>query len=125
MFRSSKFFVVLLVLIFATAAFAFAATNTMPAVTAAGEGARTISGYTVGNVDYNLNTASNPANITSVTFTLAPAAPTTLNVSIQLDSTGGAFYTCTSADGTNWSCNTAAPAIDVPNADQLRVITTD
>ena len=125
MFRSSKFFVVLLVLIFATAAFAFAASNTMPAVTVAGEGARTISGYTVGNVDYNLDTAVDPSNVTSVDFTLAPAAPVTLNVQIQLDSTGGSFYSCTSADGTNWSCDTSLPAITVPNADQLRVITTD
>jgi hypothetical protein len=125
MFRSSKFFIILLVLILATAAFAFAAQNTMPLVTVAGEGSRTISGYEVRNVNYNLNTAVDPSLITSVDFVLFPAAATTLNVTVQLDSTGGAFYTCTSADGTNWSCNTTATAIDVPTADQLRVITTD
>jgi hypothetical protein len=124
MFRSSKFFVVLLVLIFATAAFAFAATNTMPAVTAAGEGARTISGYTVGGVKYNLN-GSNPSNIDSVAFTLAPAAPLTSTVKIRLDTTGGAFYNCTSANGTNWTCDTTSTPITVTEADELRVITSD
>jgi len=125
MFRSSKLFIVLLVLILATAAFAFAAQNTMPLVTVAGEGAQTISGYDVQNVNYNLNTAVNPSLITSVDFDLVPAAPLTLNVTVQLDSTGGAFYSCTSGDGTNWSCDTTATAIDVPTADRLRVITLD
>jgi hypothetical protein len=123
--KSSKFFIVLLVLIFATAAFAFAATNTMPAVTAAGEGARTISGYEVRNVDYNLDTTVNPSTITSVDFVLFPTAPTTLNVQIQLDSTGGAFYACSSADGDNWTCDTTSTLVTVPNADELRVITAD
>jgi hypothetical protein len=128
MFRSSKFFVVLLVLIFATAAFAFAATNTMPAVTSAGEGSQTISGYTVGNVDYVLNTAVNPSVITDVEFTLRDAAlnpaPVTLSVQIQLQA-AGPFYTCTNSGGALWNCDTAAPAITVPAAGQLRVITTD
>jgi hypothetical protein len=124
MFRSPKFFVILLVLIFATAAFAFAATNTMPLVTSAGEGARTISGYTVGGVNYNLN-ATNPSNIDSVDFTLAPAAPLTSTVKIRLDTTGGVFYGCTSANGTNWSCDTTSTSIAVTDADELRVITSD
>jgi hypothetical protein len=128
MFRSSKFFVVLLVLIFAMAAYAFAATNTMPTVTSAGEGSQTISGYEVSNVDYVLNTAGNPAVISSVRFDLTDAssnpAPATLSVQIQLQA-GGAFYTCANGGGALWNCNTAAPAITVPAAGQLRVITTD
>ena len=128
MFRSSKFLIVLLVLIFATAAFAFAATNTMPTVTSAGEGSQTISGYTVANVDYVLDTAVNPSEINSVGFTLRDAsnnpAPVTLNVQIQLQA-GGAFYTCTNGGGALWNCATTAPAITVPAAGQLRVITTD
>jgi len=124
MFRSSKIFVVLLVLIFATAAFAFAATNTMPIVTSAGEGSQTISGYEVDNVDYLLSTAGNPSVITRVDFALSPNA-TGVDVQIQLDSTGGAFYTCTSSDGDNWQCNTTGTPITVPDADQLRVITAD
>jgi len=122
MFRSSKFFVVLLVLIFATAAFAFAATNTMPAVTAAGEGARTISGYTVSAVNYNLN-GTTPSNIDSVDFTLAPAAPVTSTVKIGLV-IGGPFFTCTTGDGgTTWNCPTTGATVSAAN--ELRVITSD
>jgi hypothetical protein len=122
MFRSSKFFIVLLVLIFATAAFAFAATNTMPAVTAAGEGWRTISGYTVGAVNYNLN-ATTPSDIDSVDFTLTPAAPVTSTVKVGLVA-GGLFFTCNTSDGgTTWNCPT--PGSTVSAANELRVITSD
>src|ERR671929_2389256 len=103
MFRSSKLFIVLLVLIFASAAFAFAASNTVPS-TYAGEGASVTSGYTVSNVVYNLN-ATTPSNIDSVAFTLNAAAT---NVKIRLVTTGS-YYSCTNSSGFNWSCNTTSP----------------
>lgn len=118
MFRFSKFFVVLLVLIFATAAFAFAASNTVPA-TRAGEGVSVTAGYTVTNVVYNLN-ATTPSNIDSVTFTLNAAAST---VKIRLVTTG-TYYNCTNV-GLNWTCNTTAPQATVAAADELRVIATE
>ena len=118
MFRSSKVFVILFVLIFATAAFAFAATNTVP-VTRAGEGVSVTSGYTVTNVVYNLN-ATTPSNIDSVTFTLNAAAS---NVKIRVVTTGS-YYNCTSV-GLNWTCNTTAPQATVAAADELRVIATE
>jgi hypothetical protein len=118
-FRSSKMFVlVLMVLIFATAAFAFAATNTIPA-SYAGEGASTTSGYTVTNVAYNLN-ATTASNIDSVTFTLNAAAGT---VKVRLVTTGS-YYSCTNTAGLNWSCNTTSPQATVATADELRVIAT-
>ena len=120
MFRSSKFFVVvLMVLVFATAAFAFAASNTVPA-TFAGEGVSVTSGYTVSVVDYNLNPAT-ASNIDSVTFTLNAAAS---NVKIRLVTTGS-YYNCTNTGGFNWSCATTAPQATVAAADELRVIATD
>jgi hypothetical protein len=115
MFRSSKIFIVLLVLIFASAAFAFAAGNTVP-VTRAGEGVSVTSGYTVSNVVYNLN-ATTPSNIDSVTFTLNAAAS---NVKIRLVTTGS-YYTCTNV-GLNWTCTTTSPQATVSAADELRVI---
>jgi len=116
-FRSSKMFVVvLMVLVFATAAFAFAATNTVPA-SYAGEGASVTSGYTVTNVVYNLNGAT-ASNIDSVTFTLNAAATT---VKIRLVTTGS-YYSCTNPSGNNWSCATTAPQATVTAADELRVI---
>ncbi|GAB4459278.1 MAG: hypothetical protein HRF47_18600 [Chloroflexota bacterium] len=118
--RSSKMFVVvLLALVFATAAFAFAATNTVPG-TYAGEGAGTVSGYTVTNVVYNLN-ATNASNIDSVSFTLNAAAST---VKVRLVTTGS-FYNCTNTSGFNWTCNTTAPQATVAAADELRVIASE
>lgn len=116
-FRSSKmFFVVLMVLVFATAAFAFAATNTVPA-SYAGEGASVTSGYTVTNVVYNLN-GTTPSNIDSVAFTLNAAASI---VKIRLVTTGS-YYSCTNPSGFNWSCNTTSPQATVAAANELRVI---
>ena len=116
MFRSTKLFVVMLVvLVFATAAFAFAASNTVPA-SYAGEGASVTSGYTVSNVVYNLNAAT-PSNIDSVAFTLNAAAST---VKVRLVTTGS-YFTCTNV-GLNWTCNTAG--VTVAAADEFRVVAT-
>jgi hypothetical protein len=117
MFRSSKLFVVVIVaLVFATAAFAFAASNTVPA-SYAGEGASTTSGYTVSNVAYNLN-ATTASNIDSVTFTLNAAATT---VKVRLVTTGS-YYSCTNTSGFNWSCATTSPQATVAAADEFRVV---
>ena len=119
-FRSSKMFVVvLLVLIFATAAFAFAATNTVPA-TYAGEGASVTSGYTVSNVAYTLN-GTTASNIDSVSFDLNAAAGT---VTVRLITTGS-YYSCTNASGTSWSCATTSPQVTVAAADELRIVATE
>ena len=116
MFRSTKLFVVVLVvLVFATAAFAFAASNTVPA-SYAGEGASVTSGYTVSNVVYNLNAAT-PSNIDSVAFTLNAAAAT---VKVRLVTTGS-YFTCSNV-GFNWTCNTAG--VTVAAADEFRVVAT-
>jgi hypothetical protein len=119
-FRSSKMFVaVLMVLVFATAAFAFAATNTVPD-TYAGEGASTTSGYVVSAIDYNLN-ATTASNIDSVTFTLDHAATI---VKVRLVTTGN-YYTCTNTSGNIWNCATTAPQVTVIAADELRVIASE
>ncbi len=89
-FRSSKMFVaVLMVLVFATTAFAFAASNTV-SPTYAGEGASVTSGYAVTAVKYNLN-ATTASNIDSVQFTLDAAAT---SVRVRLETTGS-YYSCT------------------------------
>ena len=111
----SKLFIVAMVaLIFATAAYTFAASNTVPA-TVAGDGSGAISGYTVSAIVYNLD-ATTPSNIDSVTFTLSGAATT---VKIGL---GGNFYSCNNVSGNNWSCTTTAPQATVTPATSLEVI---
>lgn len=72
------------------AAYAFTASNTVPAATA-GAGSGAVSGYTVTNIHYVLD-ATTPANIDSLTFTISPAVQVvsggTVTVSAAL-STGG------------------------------------
>lgn len=115
--RSFKFVAFLLVaLVFASAAFAFAASNTVPG-SYAGEGSSTTSGYTVSNVVYNLN-ATTPSNIDSVTFALNASAAT---VKIRLVTTGS-YFNCTNTSGFNWSCTTTG--VTVAAADELRVVAT-
>ena len=103
----------------AVGAYAFTASNTVPA-TNAGSGSNTISGYTVSNVGYTLN--SDPTKLDAVTLTLDKAAGT---VKIQVDTTGGAWYACTHLTGFNWSCATTSPQATVAPADQLTVVATD
>jgi membrane associated rhomboid family serine protease len=102
----------------ASSAYAFTNSNTVPA-TNAGSGSGAISGYTASNVAYNLN-ASNPQNIDSVTFTISPAAATT--VKIQLAS-GGSWYSCTNTSG-SVSCTTTSPQATAAAATQLTVVAT-
>ncbi len=108
----------MLVLILATAAYAFADVNVVPE-TGAGDGAGAISGYTVTAIKYNLN-VTNPQNIDSVQFTLTPtagaSAPTT--VKVQLNG-GGSWYNCT-LGGSTWTC--ALTGATVVGALNLRVV---
>lgn len=117
--RISKLFLIAIaVLVFATAAYAFAASNTVPS-SYAGEGSAAISGYTVTNLVYSLN-ASNPGNIDAVSFTLNAAA-----TSVKASLVPGTFYTCTNSSGNNWSCTTTAPQATVSAAATLDIIARD
>src|SRR4051794_18505747 len=99
-----RFVVILaLALILAAVAYGFAAANTVP-TSNAGDGSATISGYTITAVHYALN-ATNPANLDSVSFTIAPAVPAGGAVAVKLVSTGTTYTTCTvAAGGTSVSC---------------------
>jgi len=102
----------------AAGAYAFTASNTVPA-TNAGSGSGAITGYTVSNVAYTLD--SNPTLVDAVTFTLDKAAGT---VKAQIVSTGS-WYSCTNGgSGNNWSCDTTSPQAAVAPADQLTVVAT-
>jgi hypothetical protein len=110
-------FIVVLVAIVASTAYAFAAANTVPA-TKAGDGNGTISGYTVTNVVYNLNT-TDPSTIDSIDFDLSAAAVT---AKIKLVAAGSTWYDCVNGSGTSWNCDTTGAAVSA--VDQLRVIAT-
>jgi hypothetical protein len=102
--------------VFASAAYAFTAANTVPA-TNAGSGSGAISGYTATNVTYTLN-ATNPQNLDQVAFTISPS--TTATVKVQLVS-GGSWYSCSNSSG-SVTCATTSPQATAAAANQLTVV---
>ena len=108
--------VAIVVGVFASAAYAFTAANTVPASTA-GSGSGAITGYTASNVTYTLN-ASNPQNLDQVAFTISPT--TTATVKAQLVS-GGSWYSCTNSGG-SVTCATTSPQATAATANQLTVV---
>jgi hypothetical protein len=81
-------------------AYVFTASNTVPA-TKAGDGSNTISGYTVSNVHYTLN-STNPQNVDSFNFSVDTAPVAGSTVKARIVSTGS-FVTC-SFSGTTITC---------------------
>lgn len=103
--------------VIAAIAVAMAAQNVVPA-SKAGDGAGAISGYTVSNVAYTVDSA-NPRNLARVEFDLDADAST---VKVRLQSTGGNWYDCTE-DATidnHWSCDTTGQQVEP--MDELRVV---
>lgn len=129
LFRVRSLVVFAVALLFAVATYGFAASNTVPA-TVAGDGENTISGFTVSNVRYTLDT-NNPAQISQVALTLSPLAPATTTVKVQFQDSAsamtGSWYTCAMtgsnavANTSDWSCTGATNAQAV-NAYKLRVV---
>jgi hypothetical protein len=112
--------VLLMVLVLMVAAYAFAASNTVPD-SYAGDGEGAVSGYTVSSITYGLD-ATDPSTITSVTFTLDAAAGTG-KVHAQLaDATKAttAWSTGCTASGMTWTCSFTG--FDVLDAYFLRVV---
>lgn len=108
-------FVLFTIIAVSATAYAFAASNTVPA-TKAGDGTGAVSGYTVTNVAYTLN-SSNPSTLDSVAFDVGAAATV---VKVQLVATTGSWYSCTLSTGTVWECDTTG--LSVASIDQLRVV---
>lgn len=101
---------------------ALTASNTVPD-SQAGDGAGAITGYTVSAVSYDTN-ATDPTLIDEVSFTLDSTPVVGSEIRVQVDSTGGTWFTCSNvlADVT---CDTSATPPNVADADQLRVIAVD
>ncbi|HEX3723237.1 MAG TPA: hypothetical protein VHV31_10620 [Nitrolancea sp.] len=105
--------------ILATAAYGFAANNSVP-TTQAGDGSATISGFTITNVHYQID-PTDSTRISNVFFTTDAAAG---DVQAQLVASG-AWYTCASASGLglSWNCSVAAgTGTKAANVNSLRVV---
>jgi hypothetical protein len=96
---------------------AYTAANSVAAGGRAGQGAASISPYTIAGVQYTLNTNS-PRNIDKVGFTLTPIAATTVKTELV---TGGGWYSCSNAAGTI-SCLTTAPQASAATANNLTIV---
>jgi hypothetical protein len=95
-------------------AYAFTASNTVPASTA-GAGVGNVSGFTITNLHYALN-ATAPTNIDTLTFTVSPSVPSTGSGKVIVQailSTGGpSTYTCTTnTTGDTVTCPTTSPQL--------------
>ena len=120
-FKTIKWFLFIIgVLIMATAAYTFAAANTVPAGKA-GEGEAAITGYAVTAVKYNL-IATDPKNIETVTFTLNPAPVSGSTIKIKLVAAGTTWYSCTNVT-TAVTCPTTGATVVL--ADNLTVVIAD
>jgi hypothetical protein len=111
--------VIVLVVLAATGAYVFTASNTVPP-TNAGSGSGAITGYTISGVAYNLN-SSNPNNIDSVDFTIAPTSAGTVKIQVV---NGGTWYTCTNSSGSVSCDTTVGTQATVAPANQLTVVAT-
>lgn len=122
--RTSKTLgIVLVVGVIAAGTYAFTNTNTVTAA-AAGEGKGVIAPYTTTNVDYVLNTATDPATITSYSFDLNQ--PATM-VKASLDG-GLSFDTCSASVGATNTVTCTTAALTPPTVEEavsLRVIATN
>ena len=110
------------VITLAAVSYAFAAANTVPA-SKAGDGAGTITGYTVTNVQYTLN-GTNPQNLDQVDFDVDSTPPAGSTMKIKLVAAGSTWYTCTNVT-TALTCVTTAPQATVVASDELRVVIAD
>jgi len=118
MFRSIA--ILMVVLVFASTAYALAASNTLNDAGYAGDGNNTISGYEVTGVTYNLN-AGDPSLVASVEFDLdAAASDVQASLTDLLPVPTETFADSCSNSGTHWTCTfTGVTAL---NADSFRVI---
>ena len=107
------------VLLLVVISYGFAAGNTV-GPSSAGDGAGTVSGYTISNITYTLD-SSNPTDIDGVSFTLSGAAAAG-TVYVEMNSNLGTWFSCTMA-GTTATCDTTALNVPVGSAfTSLRVV---
>jgi hypothetical protein len=101
-------------LLIAGGAYAFTASNTVPAGNV-GAGSGAVSGYTITAMHYNLD-ATTPTNIDSLTFQISPVVPSTSTgkvvISAALSTGGPTTYTCTTdTTGETVTCATTSPQL--------------
>jgi hypothetical protein len=115
--------VLLLILILAASAYAFAADNSVEA-SKAGDGSEAISGYGITNINYELvSVDADPTDIDEVKFTIDTAPGANGEVFIQLNSVAGTWFPCDVSGGTAIVCDTSGSSVPLGTTlTNLRVI---
>jgi len=106
--------------VLALGAYAYTAANTVPN-SSAGSGSGTISGYTVSNISYTLDSTT-PTDVDAVSFTIAPTAANTVRAQLV---NGGAWYACVNTGGSVTCDTTVGTQATAVSADQLTVVASD
>jgi hypothetical protein len=101
--RRGPLVVVAAIALFAVGGAAFAAANTTPPSSAGDDTATTVSGFTISNIVYVLNT-TDPQSIDSVTYTAQSGAasgwPASLTTIVtRISSTAAEWYVCSDGGG--------------------------
>lgn len=117
-FRKRNIVSIVLIVIIMIISYAFAAANSVPE-TGAGDGAETISGYTITNVKYSL--AADPSMLAGVTFNIAPTAGASQVTEVQVQVVdGGSWFACDESAAPVVTCTITG--VSVSSADQFRVV---
>lgn len=111
-----------LALILSVSAYGFAAANTVEK-SAAGDGATTISGYSVENITYTLN-ATNPDTVDTITFDVVPATGLDVPTTVKFRIGTGTWYSATHGSSNSWSYDASSAPIDVTDFTNLQVVAT-
>ena len=113
--------VLAIIAIMATAAYGFAASNTIADAGHAGDGSGAVSGYSITNMQWTLD-KTDPSSLDSVAFSTDAAAGV---VKASLDN-GANWYGCTSGDTKSWTCDfTGGTLPTVKSVNNLRVAATN
>lgn len=91
-------FIIVVIFVLMGSTYAFAAANTIPTTTG-GYGDTVVSGYTVSNIIYDLDSAD-PTLVDAITFTLTPdGSGVAAAVSYVQTATGGSWTSCALVSG--------------------------
>ncbi len=98
--------------------YAFTASNAV-GQSAAGQGSETISGYTITNVSYTLDTSSGTANVSGASFDIAPTTGSGEPAVVRARLTAtGTYQNCSKSTGTTWTCSfTGVTALSAASLD--------
>jgi hypothetical protein len=123
MFRNFKVLVfVLVILVIAGSAYAFAAQNTI-ADSAAGYKASVVPGYAVTSIVYDLD-ATDPTLVDAITFNIAPTSGSAAAALVKLQTaSGGAWTDCTlSGAGPSKAATCTYGALQLENVTALNIV---